>query len=135
MRSAARTVEKRWEISRTERDANSSRIRAKRSCSALASSAAVGSSRITNGASRKNSRARATFCHCPSDEVDPADELRAELRPVAVAQAAQILVDAGPAGRAVHRVVVGVALGAAERDVVARRQRVTDEVLEDDGDL
>jgi hypothetical protein len=71
MRSAARTVEKRREMSSTERVPNSSRMRAKRSCSARASSAAVGSSRITNGASRKNSRASATFCHCPSDRSTP----------------------------------------------------------------
>jgi hypothetical protein len=51
-------------------------MRSNKSCSARGSRAAVGSSKITNGAWRKNARASATRCHCPMDRSDPPFELR-----------------------------------------------------------
>ena len=71
MRSALRTLENRCEISSTVRPASRALMRSNSSCSALGSRAAVGSSKITNGASRKNARANATRCHCPTDRSDP----------------------------------------------------------------
>jgi hypothetical protein len=46
-------------------------MRSNRSCSARGSRAAVGSSKITNGARRKNARPNATRYHCPTDRSDP----------------------------------------------------------------
>src|SRR5260370_1453910 len=58
MRSAMRTVEKRCEISTDIFPSVNSAKRSKTSCSDRASSASVGSSRISNCASRKEARAR-----------------------------------------------------------------------------
>jgi hypothetical protein len=71
MRSAFRTLENRCEISSTVRPARRPLMRSNKSCSARGSRAAVGSSKITNGAWRKNARASATRCHCPIDGSDP----------------------------------------------------------------
>ena len=71
MRSACRTLENRWEITSTVRPASRSPMRSNRSCSARGSSAAVGSSRMTKGASREKARPRATRCRCPMDRSVP----------------------------------------------------------------
>jgi hypothetical protein len=72
MRSAERTLENRWEISSTDRPRHRVRMLSNSSCSALASRAAVGSSRMMNGASRKNDLARATISPAPISMDTPA---------------------------------------------------------------
>ena len=62
MRSAILTVEKRWEMSTALLPSVSSENPSNTSYSARASSAAVGSSRMSNCASRMYARPRATFC-------------------------------------------------------------------------
>jgi hypothetical protein len=71
MRSAERTLENRCEISSTDRPRHRVRMLSNSSCSALASRAAVGSSRMMKGASRKNALAMATRCHWPTDSSLP----------------------------------------------------------------
>ena len=56
MRSAERTLAKRWETSSTDRSENSRRMPSNSSRSALGSTAAVGSSRMMKAASRKKAR-------------------------------------------------------------------------------
>jgi hypothetical protein len=66
-----RTVENRCEISTAILPLVSSENRKNTSYSARASSAAVGSSRMSNCASRIYARASATFCHSPPERSTP----------------------------------------------------------------
>ena len=65
-------MEKRWEMTRAERPPARVRKRSKSSCSASASMAAVGSSRMRSWASsRMKARATASFCHWPAESSWP----------------------------------------------------------------
>ena len=95
------------------------------------SSAAVGSSRITNGASRKNGRASATRCHWPPERSVPPANAGPRIVVVAVGQRLEVASARRDRARGlVDGVVVVEVLPAAEGDVVARRQQVAGEVLE-----
>src|SRR5205807_6842351 len=76
IRSAMRTVEKRWEMRTAILPFVSSANRRNTSYSARASSEAVGSSRISTWASRMYARPRATFCHSPPDSSTPPSNRR-----------------------------------------------------------
>src|SRR5690606_6085464 len=76
IRSAMRTVENRWLMSTAILPAVSSLNRWNTSYSARASSAAVGSSRISTSASRMYARASAIFCHSPPDRFAPPSKRR-----------------------------------------------------------
>src|SRR6266851_4500695 len=71
MRSARRTVENRCEMYTVVRPSARCRSRAMRSDSARASSAELGSSRMSSVASRMNDRPSATRCHSPPDRLAP----------------------------------------------------------------
>src|SRR4030095_6218620 len=125
MRSAWRTVEKRWEMRIVVQWRVASRMRSKISASPRTSSCAVGSSRSTTPApscTAHSARANATRCHCPPDRSVPRSSPRAST----------VSSSARPAGgfeRSQH-LVVRRALGC---DIVAQRQLEAGEILKDGG--
>ena len=102
--------------------------------SASGSSALVGSSKTRIWASRTNARASATFCHSPTLSSSPSSNHLPSMRVVAVAQPGDDLVGAGVAGGRLddRRVVRRRSVDVADADVLARRELVLGEVLEDD---
>jgi hypothetical protein len=98
--------------------------------SARGSSAAVGSSRITSGASRRKARASATRCHCPTERS----------RPSAFSQDSTVRYPCGNPSRkpaAPARGAAALAAGSSSADsgspsdALQRGQLVAHEVLED----
>src|SRR3989440_7152288 len=131
MRSAERTLEKRCEMSRTDRPLKRSRIRVKRSCSARASSAAVGSSRMTRGASRKNARASAMRCHWPIETSFP--PMKYGPRTVSYVSGHALTKESAPA-RSADRMIdpqILEVLDATEPDVLPHREHEPREVLKE----
>src|SRR4030095_1758058 len=134
MRSAERTLENRCEISSTARPGHGGRMLSNSSCSARASRAAVGSSRMMNGASRKNALARATRCHWPTDSSLPPWNSGPSTVSYPLGRGGQEVCGAAVQGRPPDALEVADALVAAHADVLRGRQGVVQEVLEDDCD-
>ena len=137
IRSARRTVEKRCEMRIVVSPRVSSRNRSKNAASARTSRLAVGSSSTSTLAPPStaiSARAIAMRCHWPPESSAPSVYARESVvsRPCGSASTSS----SAPARSSAARIALVVVqqLDRAEADVVAHRQLVVDEVLEDRGD-
>jgi hypothetical protein len=131
MRSASRTVEKRWEMTSPARP-SSSRPGARRGRAQR-----VRRGRRSARRGRRRARAKQRARHrdalpLAAGELCPAGELGAEDRGVAVGQLVEGLPDPGVRGRVRDGGAIVELLVPAERDVVVRRKQPAHVVLEDD---
>ena len=133
MRSAERTLENRCEMSSTRPAPSSSPDAARTARLGSGSREAVGSSRITNGASRKKARARATRCHCPTDRSVPPRNSRAKQGVVPARKGVEELVRAR-ASAAAAIAAWSSSRSASPSPMLSAAELVPDEVLEDHRD-